>query len=75
MLAEVQNILNNLSEADDTFKANLHSFSVHSPYEIQPEAHIEKAIQATIMQVFGEHALTAGIPFWVDAVLLGAVGV
>ena len=32
VLAEVQNILNNLSEADDTLKANLHSFSVRSPY-------------------------------------------
>ncbi len=32
-------------------------------------------MQATTIQILGEHAPIAGIPFWTDAVLLDAAGV
>ncbi len=36
---------------------------------------IVKTIQATTMQILGEHTPTARIPFWIDAALLDAAGV
>ena len=73
-VAEVQNILDALADADPTFDASCeHAFS-RQPFEAAPDAQIAEAVRATGAGVLGQAPPDAGQTFWTDAALLAAAG-
>ncbi len=68
---EIQDLLDELSDADDTFTAGLEVEFSRDPYEIDADAPIAKSVRGASAEVFGTPPKEVGASFWTDAGLLG----
>lgn len=75
VLSEIQSIIDNLSEADATFKASVKSTLVRDPFEVSPTAPIVCAAVNSAERVLGRTPILSGRAWWTDAGLLSAAGV
>ncbi|HSM56678.1 MAG TPA: ArgE/DapE family deacylase [Candidatus Sulfomarinibacteraceae bacterium] len=75
IMAEIQQILERLAAADDTFQAQLETLLVREPFEVAPEAPVVRALDAATATVLGEPARHIGDTPWMDSALLAAAGV
>jgi acetylornithine deacetylase len=71
---EIQEILNRLQAADDSFEATLETLIVREPFEVTPDAAIVQAVGDATRRVIGERAMIGDTP-WMDSALLQAAGV
>lgn len=74
-VGEIQEIVDQLAEADRKFQATVRAFFVRDPFEVQPGAAIVKAVDAAAHKVLGRRAAHVGDTPWMDAALLQAAGV
>jgi acetylornithine deacetylase len=74
-LAEIQNLVDRLSESDRNFQATVRPFFVRDPFEVAPGAAIVQAVDAAAEKVLGRPAAHIGDTPWMDSALLQAAGV
>ena len=73
-VAEVQDILDRLADADPAFDASCECAFSRKPFEAAPDAPMAEAVRAAGADVLGQAPLDAGQTFWTDAALLQAAG-
>jgi len=73
--AEIQSILNTLSEDDSTFKAEVKSTFVREPFEINLNASIVKNLENVVADHIDHVPTFTGQSFWTDAAILSAAGI
>lgn len=71
---ELQNIIDQLSKDDPSFKASIKAAFQRDPFEIQSKACIVEAIQASITKIRGKTPVHTGQSFWTDAAILASAG-
>jgi acetylornithine deacetylase len=74
-VAEIQAIVDALAAADPQFHATVRPFFSREPFEVAPDAHIVRALDAAVEQVLGRPPRHIGDTPWMDAALLQAAGV
>jgi len=74
-IAEIQSILNTLSEDDSTFKAEVKSTFVREPFEINLNASIVKNLENVVADHIDHVPTFTGQSFWTDAAILSAAGI
>ncbi len=75
VMAEIQNIINGLAAADETFNAQVKALFVRKPFEVSAEANIVQAVTQASTQVLGQQPAVVGETYWADAALLAEAGV
>jgi acetylornithine deacetylase len=75
VLNEIQAIIDNLSEADPTFKASIKSTLARDSFEISRAAPIVRSIDRVATRVLGHQPEYTGVSFWMDSALLAAAGI
>ena len=73
--AELQAIIDHLSQADDSFKATVNPFFVRDPFSIEQTAPIVQAVEKATAQQLGHAPQHSGVSFWTDAAILAAKGI
>jgi len=73
--AEIQAILQQQSQADHAFHADLRSGLSRSPLETPEDAAIVQAVRHSAASVLGRPAELAGVAYWTDAATLWAAGI
>jgi len=68
---EIQDLIDELSDEDDTFKAGLEVSFSRDPYEIDSGAPIAVSVREAAQGVFGSPPRDVGASYWTDAGLLG----
>jgi acetylornithine deacetylase len=74
-VAEIQRIVDRLSEEDRDFQGTVRAFFVRDPFEVSPHAAIVKAVDAAAEKTTGRRAAHIGDTPWMDAALLQAAGI
>jgi acetylornithine deacetylase len=72
---ELQEIIDELSLSDPTFKAKLEVEMWRSPLEIPAESQIVQTLEVAITKRLGAPPQHSGATFWTDAALLTAAGI
>jgi acetylornithine deacetylase len=72
--AELQAILDRLSAADPTFKAELKCTFNRDPFEVAEDAAIVQVLDSAVASQLGEVRPHMGATFWTDAALLAEAG-
>ncbi|RMD97946.1 MAG: ArgE/DapE family deacylase [Calditrichaeota bacterium] len=75
VVAEVQKILDHLSEKDPTFKATLKTLCVREPFEVSPDAQVVQVLGQVVENVLGAAPKYMGDSPWMDAALFSAAGI
>lgn len=75
VVAEIQAIIDHLTETRPTFAAQVQSFFVRNPFEVSAEATIVKTLQAEAETVLGRTPALVGQTPWMDSAFLAAAGV
>lgn len=75
VLAELQAIIDRLSQADPTFKAQVKSLFVRHPFSVSPEADLVGVVERAAAPLLGQPPAHIGQPFWADTALLAEAGV
>ncbi|MEM7335343.1 MAG: ArgE/DapE family deacylase [Chloroflexota bacterium] len=73
--AELQTIIDYLSQADTTFNATVKPFFVRDPFSIEESAHIVNTVEKAATQQMGYSSEHGGVSFWTDAAILAAKGI
>lgn len=73
--AELQAIIDRLSAADPTFKADLKATFERHPFEVQEAAPIVRTLDAAAAGHLGQTRPHMGATFWTDAALLAGAGI
>ncbi|MFB6278083.1 MAG: ArgE/DapE family deacylase, partial [Salinibacter sp.] len=73
-VAEVQEILDTLADADASVDASCAAAFSRQPFEVAPDASIAEAVRDAGAAVLGQAPPDAGQTFWTDAALLSAAG-
>ena len=68
---EIQDLIDDLADEDDTFKAGLEVTFSRDPYEIDAGAPIAVSVREAAQGVFGSPPKDVGASYWTDAGLLG----
>ncbi|NIN10291.1 MAG: ArgE/DapE family deacylase [Gemmatimonadales bacterium] len=74
-VAEVQDIVQRLTQADPTFKATVRPLLTREPFEATPDASIVRTVASATAEVLHREPAYVGISYWMDAALLAAAGV
>ncbi|MEM7032187.1 MAG: ArgE/DapE family deacylase [Chloroflexota bacterium] len=75
VVAEIQALIDKLSESDSTFSATVDAFFVRNAFEVSPEATIVRMLQAGSEAVLGKAPNIVGQTPWMDSAFLSAAGV
>jgi acetylornithine deacetylase len=75
VVAEIQALIDRLTAADPTFKAQVKAFFVRDPFEVSAEATLVKHVAQAAEQVLAQPPAHIGETFWADAARLSAAGV
>ena len=73
--AEIQAIVDELSDSDMDFRATVRTYFVRDPFEVAEDAAIVGAVDRAAAKVRGHRAAHIGDTPWMDAALLQAAGV
>jgi acetylornithine deacetylase len=73
-VAEVQDILDALAEADASFDATCEQAFARRPFEVAPDAPVAEAVRGAASGVLGQVPPDGGQTFWTDAALLAEAG-
>lgn len=73
--AELQAILDRLSEADEAFNAKLSLLFERAPFAVAADAPIVAALEGAASQRLGQAPAHVGATFWTDAALLAEAGI
>ncbi|MBL8045081.1 MAG: ArgE/DapE family deacylase [Anaerolineales bacterium] len=73
--AEFEAVLEKLSRADTTFKAEARLGVARSPLETPEEAEIVRVVQQTAAQTLKQPCVLTDVPYWTDAATLWAAGI
>ena len=73
--AEIQRIVDELSDEDMDFRAAVRTYFAREPFEVAADAPIVRAVDAAAAKVRGCRAAHIGDTPWMDAALLQAAGV
>ena len=73
--AEIQTIVDELSDSDMDFRATVRTYFVRDPFEVAEDAAIVGAVDRAAAKVRGHRAAHIGDTPWMDAALLQAAGV
>jgi acetylornithine deacetylase len=74
-IAEIQTILDELSDSDMDFRATVRPYFTRDPFEVAESAAIVRAVDRAAEKVRGHRAAHIGDTPWMDAALLQAAGV
>jgi acetylornithine deacetylase len=74
-LAELRQLVDELSAADPDFHATLRAFFVRDPFEVSPSAAIVKAVDRAVAKVRRKEPKHIGDTPWMDAALLQTAGI
>jgi acetylornithine deacetylase len=72
--AELQAIIDRLSQADETFQATLKPFFQRNPYTVAAEVPIIQTLEQVVSEHFGRPPTHIGQTFWTDAALFAEAG-
>lgn len=72
--AEIQAILNGLSEADTTFESNLTVELVRDSFEVEPDAAIVQCVERAAANLLGQSPKQVGHTAWMDSAFLSKAG-
>ena len=72
--AELQAIIDRLTQADDTFQATVKPFFQRDPYTVAAEAPIIQTLEQVVSDHFGQTPAHIGATFWTDAALFAESG-
>lgn len=75
VVGEIQDIIDRLARADETFRARVRPFLTRDSFEIGSDAPIVTTVRDAVGAVLGRTAPVIGEPYWMDAALLGAAGI
>lgn len=75
VVAELQDLIDQLAAADPAFKAQVTPFFTRDPFEVSPEAGLVAVVERAAAKVLGRTPARIGETFWADAALLSAAGV
>jgi acetylornithine deacetylase len=73
--AEIQAIVDDLSDSDMDFRATVRTYFVRDPFEVAENAEIVRAADLAVTKVCGRTPAHIGDTPWMDAALLQAAGV
>ena len=73
--AELQAIIDRLSNADPAFNAKVDPFFVRNAFEASPDAEIVQMLQQTATSILGQAPAFVGHAAWMDSAFLAATGV
>jgi acetylornithine deacetylase len=74
-LAEVQRLLDGLAAEDPSFRASARLLLARDAWEARPDSPLAAALIDAATAVLGRAPAAVGLPFWMDAALLGAAGI
>jgi acetylornithine deacetylase len=72
--AEIGAIIQNLTFADNTFRATVDRLFERPPFEVDEKATIVQVMDTVMSQVMGENRPHVGATFWTDAAIFAAAG-
>jgi acetylornithine deacetylase len=75
VLQEIQTIIDQLTQADPTFKASIKSSLARDSFEVSRDAAIVRSIDRAVTQTLGHAPEYTGVSFWMDSALLAAAGI
>jgi len=75
VVAEVQRIVDRLTDEDPTFQATVRPSLVRGPFEARPGSAVVRAVQDAARSALGASPRVIGQSFWMDAALLADAGV
>lgn len=75
VVAEVQEVVSRLADADASFRAAVQLRLARPGYELPADAAIAHAVRAAATAVMGAPPAEVGVAYWMDAALLAAAGV
>jgi acetylornithine deacetylase len=74
-IGELQQIVDKLTAADNSFRAKVKSLFARQPFEVSAEAAIVRAVDRAAAKVLGRQPEHIGEAFWADAALFAEAGV
>ena len=74
-LAELQAIIDRLTEEDETFKATVKPTFSREPFEIGEDAAIVQILEKNVVARLGQRPAHTGQTFWTDAALTAGAGI
>lgn len=72
---ELQQILDQLQQADKKFQGSVRPTLWRNPFEIDPGAQIVKIVEDSIQRQLGKQPIHGGATFWTDAAILAGAGI
>jgi acetylornithine deacetylase len=75
VLAEIQGIIDTLTAEDPTFHARVSLLLARDAWEAAADSAIAQVVTDAATGVLGRQPTAFGAPYWMDAALLGAVGI
>lgn len=75
VLAEIQELIDKLSKADDTFEATAKILFARPPFEVRRDAAVVQSLAQTAAGVLGREPDYVGQTPWMDAALLAVAGI
>jgi acetylornithine deacetylase len=75
VLREVQEIVDRIAAADDTFQAAVRPTLSREPFEVAPDAAIVRTVTEEAEGVLGRLPSHIGETYWMDAALIAAAGI
>ncbi len=75
VVREVQEIVDRLAAADETFTADVRPTLTREPFEVAPDAAIVQIVTEVAGAVLGRPLSHIGETYWMDAALLAAAGI
>jgi acetylornithine deacetylase len=75
VVSEIQEIIDRLARADQTFQAQVRPFLTRDSFEISADSPIVGIVREAAGGVLGAAAPVIGVSYWMDAALLAAAGI
>jgi acetylornithine deacetylase len=72
---ELQDLIDQLSQDDPNFRADMHITLSRSPFQVEPDSPIVHVVANALSQRTSKEAVPGGVPFWTDAALLAEAGI